>query len=406
MPSSWMSQDRDGRRAIHELGIGLEILQARFIQSRIATEEVTFMGMASFATTARTMLAPAVGFAILFTSSIAQAHFTLDYPPEWIVLSDTLGDPQKAFPCGVLSTDSFTMSGMMTTFAPGQTITVKWTEEVAHDGWFRIALSYMNGAEFQSTTDFPEPVYATDNSSPALGGPNSLDASIETPPVPPVLMDDIAPHSAASVSTPMQYSQDIVLPTMPCTKCVLQVIQIMLNHPVNQPNNVPGAAYTYHHCAFIAIQPNGDGGTQVVGDAGAPLDAGGNSSGGGALDATTGSIGSDASKTGSSGGSGSNGSSGGGTAPGGSSGGGTSSGAGASNGGTTSSGSGVSKGSGASAGDAAPTAGAAGGSSMGGSGGSCTLSPTQPTTRPNANTAAGLVALGFMAAARRRRRRV
>jgi uncharacterized membrane protein YgcG len=359
------------------------------------------MRTASFAMTARAMLAAAVAVAIVFVPSIAQAHFTLDYPPEWTVDTDTSGDPQKAFPCGVLSTDTFTMSNMMTTFAPGQTITVQWTEVVAHDGWFRIALSYMNGAELQSTTDFPEPSYATDN-TPAPFGPYSLDASIENPPVPPVLMDDIAPHTAASVTVPMQYSQAVTLPNMPCSKCVLQVIQIMLNHPVNQPNNVPGAAYTYHHCAFIAIQPNGDGGTQVIADAGTPLDSGSNSSGGGRPDATVGSTSSSGSGSGSGSGtggsSGSTGSSSGGATSGGSSGASGSNGAGTSNGGTTSSGSSMSTGGASSAANGAPTTGAGGGSTNSQSGG-CTVSPA---VRWDVNALAGLGALGFLAAARRR----
>jgi uncharacterized membrane protein YgcG len=361
-------------------------------------EEVDVMSFASSAMTARAVLAPVIGAAIVCVPSVARAHFTLDYPPEWTVDSDSSGDPQKAFPCGVLSTDTFTMSGMMTTFAPGQMITVKWTEVVPHDGWFRIALSYMNGAEFQSTTDFTEPSYATDNTAPPLG-PFSLDASIESPPVPPVLIDDIDPHTAASVSAPMQYSQNITLPNATCDKCVLQVIQIMLNHPVNQPNNVPGAAYTYHHCAFISIAPNGDGGTQIV-DASALLDAGGDSNGGGRMDATTGSMGSGGSGTGTGTGSGagSSGTSGAGTTPSGSSG------AGTSNGGTASSGSGMSNGSGASIVDASGTGttAAAGESTKSGSGG-CTVSPNN---RPNATALSSLLALGFMAGARRGRRRV
>jgi MYXO-CTERM domain-containing protein len=64
---------------------------------------------------------------------------------------------------------------------------------------------------------------------------------------------------------------------------VLQVLQIMLNHPVNPPNNVPGAGFTYHHCAFIAIEPGADGGTQPLaqtGDADATAHAGTGSGGG------------------------------------------------------------------------------------------------------------------------------
>src|SRR6516162_594899 len=112
---------------------------------------------------ARTNVAAiALGIAgALLVPSTAHAHFTLDYPPAWTVDSDTLGDPQKAYPCGVLATDTYTKSNAITSFSPGQTITVKWTEVIAHDGWFRIAVSDVDGAEFQSMTDFPEPAYET-----------------------------------------------------------------------------------------------------------------------------------------------------------------------------------------------------------------------------------------------------
>ncbi|HLK37570.1 MAG TPA: SCE4755 family polysaccharide monooxygenase-like protein [Polyangiaceae bacterium] len=223
------------------------------------------------------ILSLAAASAGVLVPSMAQAHFTLDYPPAWVTDSDSSGDPQKAFPCGVLSTDTYTPTNMVTMFSPGQKITVKWTEQIQHDGWFRIALSYKDGAQFQATTDFPEPTYQTSN---GVFGMMSVDAGIESPVMPPVLMDGIDPHTAASVTPPKSYAQDITLPMMTCTKCTLQVLQIMLNHPVNPPNNVPGAGFTYHHCAFISILPGGDGGTQIVPDAGGgPMGGSGSSSG-------------------------------------------------------------------------------------------------------------------------------
>jgi MYXO-CTERM domain-containing protein len=219
-------------------------------------------------------------WATALVPSTAQAHFTLDYPPSWTVDSDTFGDPQKAFPCGVLSTDTYKPVNVITSFSPGQTITLKWTEEIAHDGWFRVALSYADGAELEATTDFPEPSYET---ASGAFGTMSIDAGIENPVLPPVLADGLWPHAGSSVSTPKHYTQAITLPTKPCAKCVLQVLQIMLNHPVNPPNNVPGAGFTYHHCAFIAIEPGADGGTQALtqtGDADATAHAGTGSGGG------------------------------------------------------------------------------------------------------------------------------
>jgi uncharacterized membrane protein YgcG len=203
----------------------------------------------------------ACAFGVL-APSVARAHFTLDAPPSWMS-QDALGSPQKESPCG--NESGGTATYMITAFQPGQTITLKWTEIIAHDGWFRIALSYKN------RTDLVDPPYAIN----AAG--NSTDAGIESPPVAPVLVDGLFPHTAASITTPKSYSYDLTLPTTPCDKCTLQLIQIMLNHPNNQPYG-----YTYHHCADISLQAGADGGTTIS-------DGGGNGGGAGGSSGSTGS---------------------------------------------------------------------------------------------------------------------
>lgn len=161
-----------------------------------------------------------LGAAAFLAASNAEAHFVLNYPPDWLV-PDGLGDPQKVSPCGVDSTVTYTATNAVTTFAPGQKIKVEWTEEVPHDGWFRIALSYK-----ADRSDLVDPPYAT---NPISGW--SVDAGIENPPIPPVLADGLDVHAGTTVG--VKYSAEITLPTTPCSKCTLQVIQIMLNHPVN-----------------------------------------------------------------------------------------------------------------------------------------------------------------------------
>jgi len=198
----------------------------------------------------------------------ASAHFTMDYPPQWIEQQDTLGDPQKIAPCGVDSTVTYTTTNTVSTYAPGQTITVQWTETVAHDGWFRIALSYAN------RTDLTDPPYSAN----ALG--LSTDAGIENPPIPPVLVDGLYPHLAADITVPKQYTYALTLPQTPCTKCTLQIIQFMNNHPYNMPGG-----YFYHHCADIALVEGAEGGAGMLahdGGATASSSSGGASSSGAA----------------------------------------------------------------------------------------------------------------------------
>jgi hypothetical protein len=210
----------------------------------------------------------ALGVAVLLTPALANAHFTMDAPPQWIMQQDTLGDPQKISPCGVDSTVTYTPTNTVTAYAPGQTIMLQWTETIAHDGWFRIALSYKN------RTDLVDPPYSAN----ALG--NSTDAGIENPPVAPVLFDGLFPHLAADITTPKTYTYPLTLPETPCAKCTLQIIQFMNNHAYNMPGG-----YFYHHCADLAIVEGADGSAgkpPTSSSGGASASSGGGSSGEGA----------------------------------------------------------------------------------------------------------------------------
>jgi MYXO-CTERM domain-containing protein len=197
------------------------------------------------------LAAPAAAAAVLFTSQSAEAHFQLLNPPPWIQ-QDFAGDPQKASPCGTDAQNAGTLTNDVTSYAPGQTVTLHFVETIAHDGWFRISLSYKN------RTDLNDPPYQTYASGIMAGW--SEDAGIENPAVPPVLVDGLFKHTANSITTPKDYTYDLKLPMEPCDKCTLQVEQIMLNHPVNQTDG----PFTYHHCADISIVAGADGGTTTM----------------------------------------------------------------------------------------------------------------------------------------------
>jgi hypothetical protein len=49
-------------------------------------------------------LSLAFGMVGTLVPSVAWAHFTLDYPPSFMVDSDSSGTPQKAFPCAANAT--------------------------------------------------------------------------------------------------------------------------------------------------------------------------------------------------------------------------------------------------------------------------------------------------------------
>jgi cysteine-rich repeat protein len=80
-------------------------------------------------------------------------------------------------------------------------------------------------------------------------------AAVQDPPTFPILADNVLPHTQAF---PGPQTFTVTLPTnVTCTKCTLQVLEFMSNHP---------APCFYHHCADISIQEElgscGDGQVQ------------------------------------------------------------------------------------------------------------------------------------------------
>ena len=168
---------------------------------------------------------------------------------------DAAGVPEKMGPCG--NEGGGTPTGTVTPFHPGDTVTVTVNEVVFHPGHYRFALSETGQSGLPA-----EPVV-----TPGANTPCGT-AAIENPPMYPVLADDVFDHTAP-FSTPQTIQ--IKLPTnVTCTKCTLQIIEFMSDHPLNNP----GGCF-YHHCADISIGSNsgGNGG-------GSSGSSGGSSSGG------------------------------------------------------------------------------------------------------------------------------
>src|ERR1019366_4477937 len=84
-------------------------------------------------------------------------------PPQRWRTQVVWGAPQKAGPCGTDAQQPGTPTNDVTTFAPGQMITIHVQEAVAHDGWYRVSLSYAN------RTDLTDPLYQTFSSGLMAG---------------------------------------------------------------------------------------------------------------------------------------------------------------------------------------------------------------------------------------------
>ena len=195
------------------------------------------------------------GALAVLPASPAQAHFVLQSPASWMS-QDIDGLPEKLGPCGDEEdgTDASTPTGTVTTVQQGQTITVTINEVIFHPGHYRIALAVGDRSELPAEP----PVTTADTPCGS--------AAIQNPPVFPVLADDVFDHTAPFTSP--QSVQITLPPDVTCTKCTLQVIEFMSEHPLNDP----GGCF-YHHCADLSIQaasPGRDASGGGPGRAGGP----------------------------------------------------------------------------------------------------------------------------------------
>jgi MYXO-CTERM domain-containing protein len=149
------------------------------------------------------------------------------------------GPDQKAGPCGLAGS---VRGPNITTYQPGETITVVWKETIGHPGHYRISF------DADGVDDFGDPAGYTDfNSNPA------------------VLLDDITDMGGTGT-----YSVQVTLPDVTCGNCTLQLIQVMTDKPPWGPG---GGNDIYYQCADLVLgtpEPPPDGGVPGTPDAAPP----------------------------------------------------------------------------------------------------------------------------------------
>lgn len=149
-------------------------------------------------------LAASIPTVIALCAHSASAHIAMTSPAPRSVA-------QKAGPCGATGS---TRSANVTTYQPGETITVTWTETVDHPGHYRIAFD--------------------DDGNDVFVNPSRPDDNF-----PFTLVDQITDKAGGT------YSQEVTLPTTPCDNCTLQLMQVMTT-------TVPYNSF-YWQCADIVI---------------------------------------------------------------------------------------------------------------------------------------------------------
>ncbi len=205
--------------------------------------------------------------ALSMVSGSARAHFTL-VEPACYSEQDALGSPQKSGPCGqtdpgnaVVPTDA------VTTLIQGGMLTLTIDERIFHPGHYRIAI-----APDMASLPADPPV--------TVGSTACGSTVIDPAPTLPVLADGVFVHTARLTGP---QTIEIPLPAdFTCDHCVVQVIEFMSSHPLNDP----GGCF-YHHCADVTITSASTTDAGLVSDGGAPIDAAVTSDSGADVDAST-----------------------------------------------------------------------------------------------------------------------
>ncbi len=139
--------------------------------------------------------------ALLFgTAETANAHVCMISPTPRVGPDCSARSPQKVGPCGINERSEEYVS----TFRPGQTITVDLNETVDHPSHYRISFD-PDGQDFEDPTSVDD----TDGSHPH------------------VLLDGIADADEA------RQSVEVTLPDVECDECTLQLIQVMYDKQSN-----------------------------------------------------------------------------------------------------------------------------------------------------------------------------
>ena len=192
----------------------------------------------------KTRLVSALIVLVACLSAAIDAHFVLISPAASLA-QNRLGDPQKTAPCGGVAANPGrgtpanpgVASGAVTSVKGGTMLPLMVQETIFHPGHYRVALA-------RTMAQLPkDPVVTT---ADAGRGMRSQSAEIQNPPVAPVLLDGLFPHTERPTQN---FETQVPIPNITCQNCVLQVIEFMADHP----GIAVDGGHSYHHCAVLNI---------------------------------------------------------------------------------------------------------------------------------------------------------
>ncbi|MDX2021223.1 MAG: SCE4755 family polysaccharide monooxygenase-like protein [Deltaproteobacteria bacterium] len=212
-----------------------------------------------------------VGVGSLFAAQTVQAHIKLTAPTPRVANTDSI----KTSPCGPAARSAARVS----TFKPGEMVTVEWDETVPHPGYFRILFDD-DGQNFAKPTPasfklFHDYYNGQRNNTTVDKLPKAMTGTVKEGDT-WTLADYWNQHPSGAMKS---YSIKVTLPNVTCNNCTLQVVQSMFEN-----GRTYDSAY-YYHCADLILKGDGasnpDAGGMQTPDAGAPSGQGGAGGGGG-----------------------------------------------------------------------------------------------------------------------------
>jgi MYXO-CTERM domain-containing protein len=219
----------------------------------------------------RLFAASTLALAVTLSGVVASAHISIErggthnsrYPER----------DQKLGPCGRAT--GAHGDGPVYTYEPGQTITVRFKEVIPHPSYFRFAFDTDGDDGFKMPASIQpiDPTRACPYNAADQCGASDF---YNTPEVLPN-MDNIGRHLSNQLPPDGLWEFQVKLPDVECSKCTLQLIQVMEDVIHGAYNPAPGhpadTAYiedNYRQCIDIVLKRGGagTGGTGGTGGSG------------------------------------------------------------------------------------------------------------------------------------------
>jgi MYXO-CTERM domain-containing protein len=172
---------------------------------------------------------------VVLWPALAAAHIRLTFPAN-------RSNDQKLRHCGGASARA-----NVSTFLPGQTITVTWLETINHLGWYRISF-HPDGDTFRIPPGDGAP--CGDNSCGPCVGAGTCNFPTEDF---TGMVDSAGSTVIADRIADGTLSMDITLPDIECTNCTLQLIQLMSNGHGAYTEDVAEGDDIYYQCADMIL---------------------------------------------------------------------------------------------------------------------------------------------------------